>query len=385
MLVFFFPLKTYAQKDVVEIRAVDSTKAPITLIRLNQYEIKSVCSVLSRIFYNEPPPTLPSPALPWRFVKLTSEQARNFSPEKLSALGVYSQTVNIFGMRLSTTPQENVTLLDSEKDLKKVSFLREYWQQVWGIAPERIQMKYKVELARAGRCVEIVASPALMEPVVVSEIHREVQPSEIVFASTVTNPETPVQWTIAVMQRTGIGAGSKDHVVKNITTIGKVRPLVAWKMANEIASLAQIDTVPLVYQLSVRYDGGSPNRKSERGSIPVQGLLQPKTRKDRYLLLLGANDAKALTAQNKTMVERIKREKLIQSASTVTVKYFSNNAANPDAERGAQAVVKALDVGKNQLVIMKNKSPEPHETFMVEGDVVGVVVTIIVETPIEKK
>ncbi len=374
-VIALFSFVCHAQpQGVVEVRAVDSANVPLTLIRIGQRETKGICPLLSRIFFPEP-----SPAFPLRFSKFTEEQARTFRVERLSAFDASEYTLDILGKRLSAAPQETLTLLDGEADLKRATSLREYWQQVWGIAPERIVLKHKAELSRVGRCVEIAASPALMEPVVATDTLHTVQPSEIVFAPTVTNPETPVQWTIVIKQR----VGNTDKILKNITTTGKVRPLVSWKIARELHT-TPIDTMPLTYQLEVRYDN-SPNRKSQRAAIAVQKLPPPTSRSSRILVLLGANETKELTAQNKALIERIKQENMIQATSTVTMTYLANNAASRDAERGAQAVAMALGLSKAQVAPTKNMAPQPYQTFMLIGDKFGTVVTISVETPIEKK
>lgn len=410
---------TQPQKPEIKALGVEANgvERSVIEIRIDEYLTRNIHPLLNYVFFDDN-----SDKIPTRYQLISESQAETFRPERLyglETLDVYYQLLNILGFRLTKQPETKVTLLGcnsnagvekGNQDLsnRRATAVQAYLTSVWKIDPSRITVQARdlperpssskespAESDAENRRVEIVASWDINKPLTITDTLREATPPIIRFYTKVYNEATPVQWTIATKQR----AGAADKVLKNITTTGKVKSVVDWKI-NKEKNTVPLDTLPMTYQLEVRYDG-SPNQKSARGSLPVQQItIQKKRRerindieKDRYSLILFDFGSDKLTENNQKIVDIIKADKRITPKSKVYVTGYTDVVGSADAnqrisQRRAESAALALGVNKGSVkeIIVTGKGKTPpllYENEFPEGRFYCRTVIIDVENPVE--
>ncbi|MCS6808434.1 MAG: OmpA family protein, partial [Bacteroidota bacterium] len=345
-------------------------------IRVDEYLSRQIHPLLNYIFFDDN-----SAAIPERYIKLTDISAESFRLERLfglETLDVYYQILNIIGYRLKNS-SESITITgcnsntgpekgNRELSMKRAQAVKEYLQTVWNIDPARLNVQARdlpekpsiskenpLEAHAENRRVEITGSWSIIQPVFLQDTLREATPPIIRFYSKVEpKEEPPQQWSIAIKQR--------QKQLRQIAASGNIRPIVDWKINKEKNSIP-LDTLPMTYELEIRYPSPLPNLRSKRMSVPVQQItIQKKKRersndveKDRYSMILFPFGSSKVEEGNAKIVEFIKSEKRLRPESSVTITGYTDIIGTDQANlkistERAKAVQTALGLDKPGVV-----------------------------------
>jgi outer membrane protein OmpA-like peptidoglycan-associated protein len=364
-----------AQNNKPTIRAMgaeaNGVEVPVVQIRVDEYLSRQIHPLLNYIFFDDN-----SAELPQRYIKMTDIQAENFRPERLfnrETLDVYYDVLNVIGYRLkgSTAPititgcNSNVGPEKGNKDLstRRAQAVKQYLESVWKVDPARITVQSRdlpekpstskespAESDAENRRVEITAAWEVVQPVMISDTLREATPPIVRFYSKVQDEAVPDQYSIFVKQR--------GKTLKNIAQKGLVKPVVDWKINKDRNSIP-LDTIPMTYELEIRYTGDKTNEKSKRMTLPVQQITVQKKRrekldsleKDRYSMILFPFGSAKVEDANARIVEFIKSEKRLRPKSRVTVTGYTDIVGSAAAnlkisQDRAKAIAAALGVDK---------------------------------------
>lgn len=353
-LCFFVALPVMAQDEdendgKPKIRALgveaNGVEVPVVQIRVDEFLSRQIHPLLNYVFFDDN-----SAVIPQRYRQMTDVSAENFRPERLfnmETLEVYYDVLNIIGYRLKNSTETititgcnaNVGPEKGNKDLstRRAQAVKDYFQNVWKIDPTRLTLQSRdlpekpsnskespLEAEAENRRVEITGSWAMTQPVFIQDTLREATPPIIRFYSKVeAKDENPAQWSIAIKQRA-------KALRSPISAAGNIKSVVDWKI-NKEKNTIPLDTVPMTYELEIRYPT-LPNLRSKRLSMPVQQItIQKKKRerandveKDRYSMILFPFGSAKVEEGNAKIVEFIKSEKRLRPESSVVITGYTD-------------------------------------------------------------
>lgn len=364
------------EDDRPKIRAMgveaNGVEVPIVQIRVDEYLSRQIHPLLNYVFFDDN-----SAVLPERYRKLSEIEAESFRPERLmnmETLDVYYDILNIIGYRLKNST-ESITLIGcnanvgpekGNKDLsaRRAETVKEYLQTIWKIDPARLQTQSRdlpekpsfskenpLEAEAENRRVEITGPWSLIQPVFIQDTLREATPPIIRFYNKVPKrEEDPQQWSIVIKQR-------QKPLRSPIASSGNIRPTVDWKI-NKERNAIPLDTIPMTYELEVRYPTLN-NIRSKRLSMPVEQItIQKKKRerandveKDRYSMILFPFGSAKVEDGNAKIVEFIQSEKRLRPESSIAITGYTDVIGSEQANlkislERAKAVQAALGLTK---------------------------------------
>lgn len=286
-------------------------------------EIKTIDSspMLGQIFFVKGASDIPVQYI--RFGK--PEETAGFDEQKFrDTLEKYYQLLNIIGKRLSDNAAATITLVGcndntgEEKGKKKLSAQRaeavkNYFQTVWGIAPERMKIEARnlpamqsssrtMEGQAENRRVEIVASdPAILMPIRSTYFSTRTSSDVLTLRPDVTVPYGIADWRISVTNGGGsiadiAGKGAPDKEIR--IPLGK--DLKALGTAGDITVKMDIrdqkgQAMALAVPVKVEFVETS-KRAAEKRDQKVQ---------EKYALILFDFDKDALSPSNQMLVNKI--------------------------------------------------------------------------------
>jgi outer membrane protein OmpA-like peptidoglycan-associated protein len=312
---------------------------------------------------------------------MTDVSAESYSTTRLfntETLEVYYDILNIIGYRLKNSTETititgcnaNVGPEKGNKDLstRRAQAVKDYFQNIWKIDPARLVVQSRdlpekpsnskespLEAEAENRRVEITGAWSMIQPVFIQDTLREATPPIIRFYSKLPpKDENPAQWSIGIKQRA-------KALRSPISAAGSIKPVVDWKI-NKEKNAIPLDTVPMTYELEVRYPT-IPNLKSKRLSMPVQQItIQKKKRersndveKDRYSMILFPFGSSKVEEGNAKIVEFIKSEKRLKPESSVVITGYTDIIGSEQANLKistdrAKSVQAALGLDKAGVV-----------------------------------
>lgn len=354
----------------------NGVEVPVVQIRVDEFLSRQIHPLLNYIFFDDNSATIPE-----RYKQMTDVSVEGFRPERLfgmETLEVYYEVMNIIGYRLKNSTETititgcnaNVGPEKGNKDLsmRRAQAVKDYFQNVWKIDPARLVVQSRdlpekpssskespLEAEAENRRVEITGAWSMIQPVFIQDTLREATPPIIRFYSKLQpKDENPAQWSIAIKQRA-------KALRSPISAAGNVKPVVDWKI-NKEKNTIPLDTVPMTYELEIRYPT-LPNLKSKRLSMPVQQItIQKKKRerandveKDRYSMILFPFGSSKVEEGNAKIVEFIRSEKRLRPESSVVITGYTDIIGSEQANLKistdrAKSVQAALGLDKAGVV-----------------------------------
>ena len=285
-------------RAIVQAVSVDNEGNERGLIRLKTEEFVSrqMYPLLNYIFF-EPQ----SAVLPARYARLLPEASRTFAEKQFASaytLDVYYSILNIIGKRLRDNPTANIRLVgclgemgfgpNSEENdpnlaLRRAETVRQYLQDIWGIAANRMQVEgrglpEKPSNARnaalgaeENRRVEILSDAwEVMRPVVVSDTLRETDPPSVRFYMSAEADSGVAKWTLRARQG--------NRILKTISALGKPDSTYFWQLSRERKNVP-LTQEPMRYELEV-LDNVERETKVEN-TIAIEQITVQKKRQNK--------------------------------------------------------------------------------------------------------
>ena len=345
-----------------------------------------------------------------RINKLDKSEASDFSINKIpaSALEVYSNSLNVVGLRLRESPGSTITLLGHNNNIgdekgntqlsqQRAEAVKSYLVNVWGIDAGRISTQSRnlpekpsnntTEDGQAeNRRVEIVSSDAdLLQPVSIEEVEVEAIPAELEVVGTTYAEGGLDNYTIDVMQgRTRLRSfdGGDTSAVHRWEVLDEPRP------ADEKQNL------------TVRYTSNDDSGQQvvKTVDVPLEQLtltvkraeLKDDKRIEIFSLILFDFGKATLDSRNRRIMDRVRAA--IEPNSTVKIYGYADRQGEADynrelaRKRSAEARaalgnavsedrVEVIAVGSDQLI---------YDNDLPEGRSYSRTVRIVIETPVSE-
>ena len=259
-------------------------------LRVEEFIRREAYPTLADIFFAEGSSDLPS-----RYTLLQTDlEAASFDPSKLlgrSALDIYHETLNILGQRMRQNPSVTVTLTGSnantgsernalELSKARAESVKRYLVDVWKIDPKRIAIEAvnlprnasnsdTKEGAEENRRVEIASNdPSFLDPVVIEDTDRTMNPPKIRLRATEVSNLPLVQTSLTLRQ------GSRALVSYNSVNANERLPIQQdWvPPAND---LPRTDT-PLVATLYLTDNIGGTAELHDTANIEQRTILKKR-------------------------------------------------------------------------------------------------------------
>lgn len=347
---------------------------------------------------------------PLRQTLLTSDEARNFSSEKIKGndLELYPHLLNIIAERLKKYPNTTITLTGTNNGFEieknntilshqRAEIIKKYFVDTWKIEPNRMTIQSRnlpfdpsapeaPEGREENRRVEITSSSIeVLHPIARDEKQNSLSLQSIDFLPKVSSEAGIAHWDFSVKQ------DNKILYQANGTT-NDIPAIMRWDIQNK--PITPTDR-PVTVDFFVRdYEG---QEKAIHDEIPVRTLTIEKKREERIGdmlvnrsgLIVFDFDKATLSERNKKIIDEIKPA--ITPQSKVTIIGYTDALGDADhnwklSQQRAQNVRDALAsaVSDDRVVVEGKGSKQllyPNDTP--EGRFYCRMVQIIIETPVK--
>ena len=377
---------------------------PVTVLKIEEFLSTQTHPILGYVFFDEN-----SAEIPKRYNLLSPSEAKDFSVRKLygyNTLDIYHNMLNIIGKRVSQYPQAELTIVGCNSDQgaekgnlelsrRRAEAVRDYFVNVWKIDPERIKIEARnlpenpsnpndPDGVAENRRVEIYSNiPQILEPLVVEDTLREVNPPKFRFKPKVKTQIGVDKWQLVTLQSQGI--------VKVFEGQGDVPEVIEWDVALEQRNVPKLDE-PLKYKLVV-VDKDNKRWESRTQELPVEvQTIQKKIFErvadkqiDRFSLILFGFGQSTITGDNLKIAQLAKMK--IKPNSLVKIEGYTDRIGNESTNmelslRRAQETAKVLGIdpryarGLGETILLYNND-------LPEGRFYCRTVNIEIVTPIE--
>lgn len=372
-------------------------------IKAEEFVSSSMLPVLNYIFFDDN-----SFDLPARYRKLTSAQARTFSPDKLTnyeALPMYYHVLNILGRRMTDNPKTSISITGCNSDAgseqgnkelsrRRAETVRNYLRDVWNIEakrmaiasrnlPEKPTNSSEPDGIAENRRVEIQSdSWNLLEPLIAADTIHTISPTAVRF-HVITQSEAGVKnWSLSLIQN--------GKTMKEYNGTGTPPATLDWLVEKEKDSL-ESSTQRVEYSLSVA-DLSGQKIATPMESLPVEQITVEQKRRqqtadkriDRYSLILFDFAETELNAANIRIAEFVKKR--IEPTAHVEITGYTDRIGDPDrnqrlSEARAKATAQKLGVQANPKGV--GKSSLLYDNNLPEGRFYSRTVEVLVETPVK--
>lgn len=388
----------------VELRgiAANDTRYKLDSIVVEETEWEEHVPVLFHVFFGEGDANLSSTSLHI----LTPAQAAMFKEDGLAseAMAVYSDALNILGVRMKNNESITITLTGCNMDIgteknnmqlsrNRAEAIKTYLTDVWGIAAQRIAVKARNLPAKPAnssladgqeenRRVEItVGNASAADPVRLKDISRVAKPSAVEILPVITSSEGVAQWTLDIRDNTKQLAEFTTGAQPTVWTIDPT------KVDNNLSRIS--------FDLTVRDRSGKEQRAS--ASVPATTLsLQQKRfeikndkRYEKFSLILFGYNEPGLDEEHRSILDKVKAS--LTPGATVTILGYTDRTGDPAynkqlaekrcinvrdyvgaALNGSQVVIRAIG---SDILLFDNTTPQ--------GRSYSRTVQIVVETPVK--
>ena len=377
-----------------------SSQAKVTL---EEFVMNRHVPPLNYVFFSEGEARLPG-----RYRQLDDEQARSFTVETFyskSTLGLYNNILNVVGERMRRNPDAAITLNgynagvgvekgDTALSRRRAEAIRDYLSSVWRIDRARVRVGAAnlppkpsaletPEGRDENRRVEILSNdPAILEPVLLSDTVRIIDPPTIRFRTSVVSDAGIESWRLEVSQ--------SGQLLKDIRGLGDVPADVDWRIRDDI--LRPLADEPLRYRLHIRDSTGQEFSTSTDAVIQFeQRTLSRKRRErlgdkliDRFSLILFDFDQDRVSPEHEAVLSIIRERITPDSRIKVTgsTDRVGERQYNLDLSlRRARSIALALGlppenaegVGEDEITF---------DNDLPEGRFYSRTVRVLIETPI---
>ncbi|MFN8359382.1 MAG: OmpA family protein [Candidatus Kapaibacterium sp.] len=380
----------------------DGREIPSLKITTEEFASTLMTPILPYIFFDEN-----SSVIPDRYTMLTAQTTDQFDSKYIATKGkisTYHTLLNILGERLTEMDRETITLIGCNQDsrsekgntelsLQRAKAVKRYLTDVWKIAPARIKVQSQNLPAKAAnpatkdgeeenRRVEIVASSErLLEPLIVSDTFRTVNPPAVKFSITTEYNGPLASWQLHTRQA--------DHALKSFDGPGRPPGELLWNLAGDPASVPTTNA-PVTAMIEVSTTEHTTTHTSV--DIPVERItIQSKRTErrgdkqiDRFSLILFDIRSSDIVGVNRSIIKKI--QQYCKPNSSIKVTGYSDRLGEAGynqqlADSRALAAAKALDV--NNIKVEGIGQAELYDSSLPEGRMYTRTVEVVIETPVE--
>ncbi|MCS6809399.1 MAG: OmpA family protein [Bacteroidota bacterium] len=410
-------LKDTAGSTAIEEKGWEERRERRVLIPKQELVVRYNYSLLPYVFFDAERST----TLPQRYVRLTPEEAENFSTDRLRSISSlnsrehpYYHVLNIVGQRMRRIPQAKLNILgcvdgaSTERDNLKIARQRalavaSYLRTVWGIDSARLVIGEARLLTKARRSineqdrqaenrrVELSSdTTALLEPIQVADTVYRTFPYSCRVVPRVNSAFRGAvrEWRITLEQ--------DGHILKEWHSDSALPDTLQWVVQNT-DSVGLVLSKSLRVRLAVRFDGSEEWVHSPVRSLPIEEHVFRAT-DDEYcanilmekfnLILFDATKSSMTQSQALTLKSLNTR---ITSRSKVLVEGFMDKLPDDDesnrrlSRARAQSVaqsLKALARGAQIEVYGYGSQRSIYDERLPEGRMYSRTVLITIETPL---
>ncbi|OGU12651.1 MAG: hypothetical protein A2X61_10895 [Ignavibacteria bacterium GWB2_35_12] len=396
------------QKTDVDITAIklDSNNNELSLLYLKLEDIVTLNMrpLLNYIFFDKV-----SSEIPERYIKLTTEQARDFnlkSIHDLDAMQTYYQILNLVGKKLYDNPDYHIKLIGTnsgigrEKDNKELSLARAeavktYFTDIWKIPEEQLGVEARnlpedystpkeYDAWEENRRVEILPSnKSILEPILTLDTIPNPEKVKFRFYPIVTNPSEIEKWKIEI--------STGNNLIETIEGKGQIPNSVEWTPTEK--DFLNIEAVnEIMYRLTVN-DNDGDSIQSRLKKIPLEKVTIEKKRQEglvgknvEYYRLILFNFGKTnLLEEHSNIIDYIKRR--INPDAKVTVTGYTDKIGNfatnkQIATKRAKEAAKLLGIEDADIIGIGEESLL-YDNSLPEGRFYCRTVNITLEMPIK--
>lgn len=380
----------------------DGREIPSLKITTEEFASTLMTPILPYIFFDEN-----SSVIPERYTKLTAQTTDQFDSKYMASKGkitTYHALLDILGERLTEMDRETITLIGCNQDsrsekgntelsLQRAKAVKRYLTEVWKIAPARIKVESRNLPVKAAnpatkdgeeenRRVEIVASSErLLEPLIISDTLRTVNPPAVKFSITTDYNGPLASWQLSVRQA--------ENTLKTFDGPGRPPGDLLWNLASDPASVPTTNTpVTVIIEVS----NTEHTTTHARVDIPLERItIQSKRAErrgdkqiDRFSLILFDIRSSDIVGVNRSIIKKI--QEYCKPNSSVKVTGYSDRLGEAGynqqlADSRALTAAKALDV--NNIKVEGIGQAELYDSSLPEGRMYTRTVEVEIQTPVE--
>lgn len=313
----------------------DGTETTTAVLTLEEFISTQYVPLLNFLFFN-----LKEAEIPERYQRLQPEQTHRFSikaPIFQTPMDVYWNMLNIVGFRLRRIPDARIRIVGcnagekENEDLtlsrNRAEVIRNYLQQVWGIAAERIQVQARnlperpspltlQETIEENARAEIWADYSeIFAPIVLHDTVTAVDPPTIRFYPRIISEAGIQSWELKVWQN--------DRILFRQTGQSQPPEVLDWSVNQQ--SIPIVADEPLQYALTVQDSAGQVFITPIRKIAFLQRRLQHKVLHmegnrvvEQYTLLLFDFNSAELKPEHRQYLDAI-RERIPKGAEVTVI------------------------------------------------------------------
>lgn len=380
----------------------DGTKEKNPTVVIEEIEAEEGFPLLTHVFFKKGNSDLRKTQM-----NLLSKGATaDFKEDKLpwNTLDIYSDLLNITGLRMKNNPKAKLTLtgcnsnLDIEANNLKLSedrakAVKQYLTDVWGVEGSRISLKSRNLPAIPGNIevkdgqqenqrVELSSNNyEIFKYLTLKEIIRTSNPPKVIIEPKVEAESDLRSWNLNINQQ--------DKSIRDYS--GKEMPsVIEWLVEEE--PLPEMEE-PVNIELKATDVLGQKTSSKEQLKIKQLTInkkryeLKDDKRIERYSLILFDFDKAKITADQQKILKDINDK--IQPNSIVTIMGYTDRTGDKDynrnlAMRRSQEVRKRLNVKPANLkIIPVGADVELYDNNFPEGRSYSRTVRVVIETPVE--
>ncbi|TAL68987.1 MAG: hypothetical protein EPN82_08735 [Bacteroidetes bacterium] len=397
--------KLAASVDAYGISANGEKQKTPTII-IEETETEEGFPLLPHIFFKEASSDLNSSGLKL----LTKSQTNSFIEDSLNwnIMDIYSDLLNIVGYRMKKLTKEKLTITGCNKNLgveinnqllskKRAEAVKEYLVNIWGIKPERINLKDRnlpenpgnntiVDGQIENQRVELSSTSFdLLKPVYLKEIEKKSNPPIVEIEPIINSEAELADWNLTIEQSGNILRKYLPTDKTKVTAPGKQ----LWEVEKE--PIPKLDS-PVEIKLTAKDNieqtaDAKTTLKIEQLTIRKKRYeLKEDKRIERFSLIVFDYDKANIKPDHKKILNEIKQR--IMANSIVTIEGYADRtgeaAYNKElAMRRCNEVQNILNVNKENLKI----NPVGSDVLLYNNDLAQGrsycrTVKIKIETPI---
>ena len=383
------------------------TSPEIVTVEITEYDSTEALPLLNRVFFAQG-----SAELADRYLEIEQSATDTFSISLLTGptLEVYYDVLNVIGLRLRRLDQAVLTVTgyrnsqetDTSLGLRRAEEVREYLIDVWGIGPERIEVRGEglppnpaIERGPAGleenAMVRLEANnPNVTIPIIRRYVQRIATPPSVLFYPKAISEAGILRWSIEV--------DGGEGRWRTIEGEGEMPRTVEWNWRSDSMELPSLP-LELSYRLIVEDSAGSV-RATERREIFVEmTTLQQKLLEQRqdtiiesYSLLLFDYNSPIVSDADRALIHAIAarvspgaRIRFTGYTDSIGDSRFNRDLALRRAEAAAAIFRDAVDFEIFIEINPEGGESERYTYALPEGRSYDRTVIIEVRTPIRRE
>ena len=368
----------------------EGSEIPLSTLLVEEFVSTQFRPMLAYVFFEEN-----SAVIPERYHTLIPAQAASFAPDDLHLAGmldVHHHLLNIIGKRLREHPSAAITITGCNANVgaeagntalsrSRAETVRDYLHSVWAVEEHRMTVQARDLPSRPSgsdqgdgivenRRVELSSDAwEIMQPIVTRDDERQVTPTAIRFAPSITTGSGVRTWALVVSQN--------DKELKRFEGNGTPPTSLDWEPTSEQGSIPS-GSEDLAYVLTV-WDASGQTTKT-RGVLPVT-VRRVDREVGRYSLILFDFDQATLNPYNRRIADMIRPA--IDPGAEVRVTGYTDRIGEAAynlklSEDRARNVARILGVSGARVEGL-GQSVELHDNRLPEGRFYSRTVNVLVQ------